>query len=65
TAAGRVSSAGFETAGGRVLGITASGATVAEARERAYRAVARVGFEGAHYRRDIASRALARPKASG
>ncbi len=56
---------GFETAGGRVLGITARGATVAEARELAYRAVARVGFEGAHYRRDIASRALARPKASG
>jgi phosphoribosylamine--glycine ligase len=60
-----LSGAGFETAGGRVLGITARGATVAEARDRAYRAVARVGFEGAHYRRDIASRALARPKASG
>ncbi len=55
---------GFETAGGRVLGITARGATLAEARARAYRAVARVGFEGAHYRRDIAWRALSRPKAS-
>jgi phosphoribosylamine--glycine ligase len=51
---------GFETAGGRVLGITASGSSVAEARERAYAAVEKVSFEGAHYRRDIASRALSR-----
>jgi phosphoribosylamine--glycine ligase len=50
----------YETAGGRVLGITARGATVAEARERAYRAVDQVHFEGAQYRRDIASRALDR-----
>jgi phosphoribosylamine--glycine ligase len=51
---------GFVTRGGRVLGITARGASVKEARDRAYAAVARVGFEGAHYRRDIASRALER-----
>ena len=51
---------GFETAGGRVLGITARGRTVAEARERAYRAVERVSFDGMHFRRDIASRALER-----
>jgi phosphoribosylamine--glycine ligase len=56
----RESGEGFETAGGRVLGITARGATVAEARDRAYRAVEQVSFEGAHYRRDIASRALGR-----
>ena len=51
---------GFVTRGGRVLGITARGVSVKEARDRAYAAVARVGFEGAHYRRDIASRALER-----
>ncbi len=54
------SGSGFETAGGRVLGITARGRTVAEARERAYRAVERVSFDGMHFRRDIASRALER-----
>ncbi len=42
------------TAGGRVLAITALGATVEEARARAYEAVARIEFEGAYYRRDIA-----------
>ena len=51
---------GFETAGGRVLGVTASGDTVAEARDRAYRAVDRISFEDMHLRRDIASRALGR-----
>lgn len=54
------SGSGFETAGGRVLGITARGRTVAEARERAYRAVERVSFDGMHFRRDIASRARER-----
>ena len=52
--------AGWETAGGRILGITARGPTVAEARERAYSAVERVSFEGAQCRSDIAARALAR-----
>ena len=42
------------TSGGRVLAITALGATVTDARARAYEAVSRVSFEGAHYRRDIA-----------
>ncbi|MFK7894204.1 MAG: phosphoribosylamine--glycine ligase [Myxococcota bacterium] len=51
---------GFETAGGRVLGVTASGESVAEARDRAYAAVEKITFEGAHLRRDIASRALSR-----
>jgi phosphoribosylamine--glycine ligase len=51
---------GFETAGGRVLGITARGDSVAEARDRAYRAVEEIQFDGMHYRHDIASRALAR-----
>lgn len=41
------------TAGGRVLGVTATGATLAAARAKAYDNVARIHFEGAHYRRDI------------
>ncbi len=56
----RGSDGGFETAGGRVLGVTARGETVREARERAYAAVERIGFEGVQYRTDIASRALDR-----
>ena len=42
------------TAGGRVLAVTALGATRAEARRRAYDAVAMIHFDGSHYRRDIA-----------
>ncbi len=41
------------TSGGRVLGVTALGATLAQARERVYEAISRIGFEGAHFRRDI------------
>ncbi len=44
------------TAGGRVLGVTALGADVRAAREKAYRAVGKIGFEGAHWRRDIAGK---------
>jgi len=51
---------GYETAGGRVLGVTARGEDVATARERAYAAVAQIDFEGAQYRSDIADRALGR-----
>jgi phosphoribosylamine--glycine ligase len=42
------------TAGGRVLAVTALGETASDARTRAYEAVSRIDFEGAHYRRDIA-----------
>ncbi|HVM17282.1 MAG TPA: phosphoribosylamine--glycine ligase [Gaiellaceae bacterium] len=45
------------TAGGRILDVTATGATVAEARERAYAAVARISFAGARYRTDVAAEA--------
>ncbi|MEW6753481.1 MAG: phosphoribosylamine--glycine ligase [Candidatus Latescibacterota bacterium] len=48
------------TAGGRVLGITAFAGDVGRAVERAYAAVACISFDQAHYRRDIAHRALAR-----
>jgi len=50
----------FYTAGGRVLGVTARGADLAQAVERAYAGVARIQFEGMHYRKDIAARALSR-----
>ncbi|HEV2896080.1 MAG TPA: phosphoribosylglycinamide synthetase C domain-containing protein, partial [Actinomycetota bacterium] len=43
------------TAGGRVLGVTALGDTLADARARAYQAGELVRFGGAHYRRDIAA----------
>ncbi|HKZ07753.1 MAG TPA: phosphoribosylamine--glycine ligase [Methylomirabilota bacterium] len=48
------------TAGGRVLAVQALGHDVRSAVDTAYAAVARIRFEGAHYRRDIARRALAR-----
>jgi len=41
------------TAGGRVLAVTATGSSLAEARRRAYEAVSRISFEGMHYRTDI------------
>jgi phosphoribosylamine--glycine ligase len=46
--------------GGRVLNVTASGKTVAEARERAYAAIAKIDWPGGFYRRDIGWRALER-----
>ncbi len=48
------------TAGGRVLGVQALGSGVRASVDAAYAAVARIHFEGAHFRRDIAQRALAR-----
>ncbi len=50
------------TSGGRVLGVTALGATLAEAKAKAYEGVARVGFEGAYFRRDIGDKGIARIK---
>jgi len=41
------------TAGGRVLTVVATGPTLTEAREKAYRNVERIRFQGVHYRRDI------------
>ena len=48
------------TDGGRVLGITAIGQTVKEAKKRAYQAVDMIHFEGAYCRRDIADKAINR-----
>jgi phosphoribosylamine--glycine ligase len=46
------------TDGGRVLGVTALGDTLAVAKRRAYEAVEKIHFQGAFYRRDIADKAL-------
>ncbi len=46
------------TDAGRVLSVTALGDTLADAKRRAYEAVARIHFPGAFYRRDIADKAL-------
>jgi phosphoribosylamine---glycine ligase len=48
----------FFTAGGRVLGVTARGPDLKTAVDRAYTATAKIGFEGAYYRKDIAAKAL-------
>jgi phosphoribosylamine--glycine ligase len=43
------------TAGGRVLGVTATGQTVSDARARAYGAVEMISWDGVQYRTDIAA----------
>ena len=48
------------TAGGRVLGVTATGRDISAALETAYRAVKNICFDGMHYRRDVGKRALDR-----
>jgi phosphoribosylamine---glycine ligase len=50
---------GLVTAGGRVLAVTAVGEDLADARARAYAGVARIRFDGAHHRTDIAEEAAA------
>ncbi len=56
----RLGPRGLETAGGRVLGVTASGPDLPAAVANTYAAVARIHFEGMHYRRDIAKKGLKR-----
>jgi phosphoribosylamine--glycine ligase len=51
--------AGVVTAGGRVLGVTGLGATLEQARARAYRGVEAITWPGAHFRTDIAGQASA------
>ncbi len=48
----------FLTAGGRVLGVTATADTLKNALDKAYAAVGKISFEGAHYRKDIGKKAL-------
>lgn len=56
----RLTSKGLETAGGRVLGVTASGDGLASAIGTAYDAVSKIHFEGMHYRCDIGHKGLKR-----
>jgi len=46
------------TAGGRVLGVTATGPDLATAIDNTYAAVSEIRFEGMHYRRDIGEKGL-------
>lgn len=46
----------FKTAGGRVLGVTALGSDLKEALKKAYSAVEKITFDGAHYRTDIGNK---------
>jgi phosphoribosylamine--glycine ligase len=48
----------FYTSGGRVLGVTARAPELNTALQRVYEATAKITFDGAHYRNDIAARAL-------
>lgn len=48
------------TNGGRVLGVTGVGETVAKAKKKAYEAAAKIKFDGAYYRSDIADKAINR-----
>ncbi len=48
----------YYTSGGRVLGVTARARDLETAVGRAYEACGKIGFDGAHYRKDIAGRAL-------
>ncbi len=46
------------TSSGRVIGVTSIGNTIKESRDRVYEAIGKIYFDGMHYRRDIASRAI-------
>jgi phosphoribosylamine--glycine ligase len=52
--------ASLVTNGGRVLGVTAMGQTIADAKAKAYQAVDKIKFDGAYCRRDIADKAIKR-----
>jgi phosphoribosylamine---glycine ligase len=52
------------TVGGRVLGVTALGASLETAIQRAYESVPAITFEGMHYRKDIGQKALAHLRTS-
>jgi phosphoribosylamine--glycine ligase len=48
------------TSGGRVLGVTALGKDIKDAKDRAYMAIEKIHFNGMYYRKDIADRAIKR-----
>jgi phosphoribosylamine---glycine ligase len=56
----RLDADGLVTSGGRVLGVTASGDSLADAIDHAYRGVHKIAFDGMHYRTDIGRKGLVR-----
>jgi phosphoribosylamine---glycine ligase len=48
----------LRTNGGRVLSVTATGADLVEARDRAYTAIERISLDGSFYRHDIGLKAI-------
>jgi phosphoribosylamine--glycine ligase len=52
------------TNGGRVLGVTAAGASLEKALGKAYRAVEKIHFEGAHYRTNIGAKGIGKWRAA-
>ena len=61
----RLGWSGLETAGGRVLGVTASGEDLAGAIENTYAAVNKIQFEGMQFRTDIGRKGLKRYNKTG
>ena len=53
------------TNGGRVLTVTAIGNTLKEAKEKVYKAIEKIHFEGAHYRKDIGDKGIRRLEQMG
>ena len=56
----KIGAAGLETAGGRVVSVTASGKDLADAIAKSYAGVEKIDFDGMHYRRDIGRKGLKR-----
>lgn len=54
----RLANGQLVTDGGRVLAVTSLGDTIADAQKRAYEAMAKIRFDGMHYRKDIAHQAV-------
>ena len=48
------------TSGGRVLGVTALGKDIRTAQENVYKAIEKIHFDGMHFRKDIADKAIRR-----
>ena len=48
----------LKTSGGRVLGVTAKGLSLVEAKKKVYQLIKKINFDGAQYRKDIADKAL-------
>lgn len=61
-AGGKLSGGRLVTSGGRVLGVTATGESLEKAIDASYRAVSKISFENAYYRKDIGKKALAAGK---